>query len=117
MNTKLLGAFGEQSAARFLRQHDYEIFSSNFLISSGEIDIVAFKDNILCFVEVKTRGEGGMFSPAEAVDFRKQENLRSAAAAYINKYKINFDYRFDIVEVIVNNEQKVTSINHIENAF
>ncbi len=117
MNTKLLGAFGEQSAARFLRQQGYEIFSNNFLISSGELDIVAFKNNTLCFVEVKTRGEGGMFSPAEAVDFRKQENLKSAATAYINRYKLKYDYRFDIIEVIVDNAQNVTNINHIENAF
>lgn len=117
MNSKLLGAFGEQSAARYLREQGYDIFSSNFYVNLGEIDIVAFKDDILCFVEVKTRREGGMFPPADAVDFSKKEKLRSAAAAYMSKCTLTYDYRFDIVEVLVNEDLKVTSINHIANAF
>lgn len=117
MNPRLLGAMGEQKAARYLREKGYEIFSSNFSVNSGELDIVAFKDNILCFTEVKTRREGGMFSPAEAVDFNKMENLKTAAAAYMNKYKLKYDFRFDIVEVLVNGDLKVMDINHIENAF
>ncbi len=117
MNPKLVGAFGEQKAARYLREKGYEIFSSNFYIGSGELDIVAFKDSILCFAEVKTRREGGMFSPAEAVDFNKKENLKSAASAYMNKYKLKYDFRFDIIEVLIDEDFNVTDINHIENAF
>lgn len=117
MNTSLLGAMGEQSAARFLRQNGYEIYSCNFYTAMGEIDIVAFKDDVLCFVEVKTRKENAMLSPATAVDYHKRENLKSAASFYINKYSLTNNFRFDIVEVIVNNEFKVISINHIESAF
>ncbi len=117
MNTRLLGAMGEQCAARYLRKKGYDIFSANFSINTGEIDIVAFKDNILCFVEVKTRREGGMFAPAEAVGYSKRENLKSTASAYMNKCGFNYEYRFDIVEVLVDENMKVTSINHIENAF
>ena len=57
MNTKLIGAFGEQTAARFLRYEGYTIYSGNYKTNVGEIDIVAEKDNIICFVEVKTRKE------------------------------------------------------------
>ena len=74
MNSSLLGAFGEQYAARFLREEGYEIWSANYKTDSGEIDIIALKDNIVCFVEVKTRQVGGMLSPATAVDIKKQEN-------------------------------------------
>ena len=52
MNSSLLGAFGEQYAARFLREEGYEIWSANYKTDSGEIDIIALKDNIVCFVEV-----------------------------------------------------------------
>ena len=117
MNTKLLGAMGEQSAARFLRQKGYEIFSCNFYTAMGELDIVAFKDNVLCFVEVKTRQEGTMLSPAEAVGSSKKENLRSAASSYMTKYNLTYDFRFDIMEVLVDHNYNVTSINHIESAF
>lgn len=117
MNPKLLGAMGEQEAARYLRKNGYDILSSNIFIGSGELDIVAIKDSILCFVEVKTRRYGGMFSPSEAVGFEKRENLKSAASVYMSKYNMNYDFRFDIVEVLVDDEFNVTSVNHIENAF
>ena len=117
MDSRLLGAFGEQNAARYLRQQGYEIFSGNFTSSIGEIDIIAFKDNIISFVEVKTRTEGAMYDPADAVDFKKQENIRSTASSYINKYNIEYSYRYDIVEVIVDKNSKIKSINHIKNAF
>ena len=117
MNTKLIGALGEYHAARHLREKGYDIFSGNFSSNTGEIDIVAFKDNVISFVEVKTRTIGAMFSPATAVDVKKQENIRNTAAAYISKYKLENEYVFDIIEVIVDENQKVSSINHIENAF
>ena len=117
MNTRLLGAMGEQSAARYLRQNGYEIYSSNFYTAMGELDIVAFKDGLLCFVEVKTRQEGTMLPPAAAVGHQKIENLRSAASFYMNKYSLKCDFRFDIIEVLTDSNFKVTSINHIKGAF
>lgn len=116
MNSSLLGAFGEQYAARFLREEGYEIWSANYKTDTGEIDIIAQKDNTVCFVEVKTRQVGGMFSPATAVDIKKQENIKSSAANYINKFKIKNKIRYDIIEVLVNGTS-LSEINHIKNAF
>lgn len=116
MNSILLGAFGEQYAARFLREEGYEIWSANYKTKVGEIDIIAKKDDVVCFVEVKTRQAGGMFSPAEAVDFKKQENVKSSAANFINRYKVKNKIRYDIIEVLVN-EKSLLKINHIKNAF
>ncbi len=116
MNSSLLGAFGEQYAARFLREEGYEIWSANYKTDMGEIDIIACKDNIACFVEVKTRQVGGMLSPATAVDAKKQENIKSSAANYINKYKVENKVRYDIIEVLVNGTS-LSEINHIKNAF
>ena len=113
MNSNLLGAKGEQSAARFLRKEGYEIISANYKTLIGEIDIVAQKDNVVCFVEVKTRQEGGMFPPSAAVDIKKQENIKSSVANYVNKYKIKNEIRYDIIEVLVNGNT-VTNINHIK---
>lgn len=119
MNTKLIGAYGEQIAARYLRADKYNILAANFRAGTGEIDIIAEKGKIICFIEVKTRKEGGMFNPAEAVDYHKQNNLRSAASAYINRYKVKSETRFDIIEVLLSEENiyNVKSINHIKNAF
>ena len=116
MNSSLLGAFGEQYAARFLRREGYEIWSANYKTDVGEVDIIAQKDNIVCFVEVKTRQVGGMLPAAAAVDIKKQENIKSSAANYINKFKIKNKVRYDIIEVLVNGTV-LAEINHIKNAF
>ncbi len=116
MNNILLGALGEQSAARFLRSENYRIIAANFKSYVGEIDLVAEKGSYICFVEVKTRQVGGMFAPAEAVDYRKQENIKGSASAFLKKYSTSLKPRFDIIEVLVDGSE-VKSINHIKNAF
>ncbi len=117
MNSRLVGAYGEQLAARYLRINKYKILAANYHTPVGEIDIIAEKKKIVCFIEVKTRKEGGMFSPADAVDFHKEENIRGSAAAYMNKFNLRNKMRFDIIEVILSDNDEVVSINHIENAF
>ena len=117
MNNILLGALGEQLAAKYLRCNKYEIKAANFEAYNGEIDIIALKNGILCFVEVKTRQVGGIASPADAVNVHKQENIKSAASVYMNRWAPKFkEYRFDIIEVFVDGKE-LQSINHIENAF
>lgn len=117
MNSVLLGALGEQLAAKYLRFNKYEIKAANFEAHNGEIDIIAFKDDVLCFVEVKTRQIDGIATPADAVNVHKQENIKSAASVYMNRWAPKFkEVRFDIIEVFVEGKQ-LQSINHIENAF
>lgn len=116
MNTILMGAFGEQTAAKYLRENGYRILSANYRTGAGELDIVAEKGSVLSFVEVKTRAAGGLTEPKDAVDYRKQENLKAAAASYLSRYNYNLTPRFDIIEVLVNNGE-VIKINHIKNAF
>ncbi len=116
MNNNLLGALGEQEAARYLRHEGYVILAANYETYVGELDIVAQKGKKLCFVEIKTRTEGGMTNPADAVDGRKRENIRGSAAAFMNANSLDMKYRFDIIEVFVRDE-KVVKINHIKNAF
>lgn len=116
MNSRLLGAFGEQEAARYLRSKGYKIMTANFRTYVGEIDLIAeTKDNI-CFIEVKTRTEGALLPPSSAVDFHKEKNIEGSALVYINRYKVKKQPRYDIIEIIVN-ENKVVTLNHIEGAF
>lgn len=117
MTTRLVGALGEYTAARELRKKGYDILSTNYSNNVGELDIVAQKLPYICFVEVKTRRGDTMFRPADAVDFHKQENIKSAAASYMNKYKIKALLRYDIFEVYIDEENNVIKTNHIENAF
>lgn len=117
MDAILLGALGEHFAAKYLRYNNYKIKAANFKTYTGEIDLIALKDDVLCFIEVKTRQIGGITSPADAVDIHKQENIKSVASVYINRCAPDFKkMRFDIIEVFVEGKE-LKNINHIENAF
>ena len=113
------GMLGEIYASRYLRDNGYEILSANFKTKAGEIDLVARKEDIISFVEVKTRKAGGLYRPAEAVDHDKQSHVRASAKVYMKASHMEDDrslqLRFDIIEVVVsNNEYKC---NHIINAY
>lgn len=109
------GLIGEMRASRYLRAKGYEIYSANYRSKSGEIDLIAEKDGVLCFIEVKTRRESAYFTPAEAVDRRKEENVKSTAASFLAATKLNMPFRFDIIEVVLGETEY--KIRHIENAF
>lgn len=117
MSKKNLGKFGEDCAAKFLEDSGYTIIARNFRIRSAEIDIIAQKDNVIIFVEVKARSNIRHGLPSEAVNFRKQKKIIEAAGVFLQDE--NFSdcaCRFDVLEVYLNGE-RVREINHIENAF
>ena len=116
MRSDLIGAYGEHLAAKFLRDDNYNIRAANFKTYNGEIDLIAEKNSVICFVEVKTRQIGGITAPADAVNIHKQENIKSAASVYLNKYGNGLEYRFDIIEVFLDGKQ-VEKINHLKNVF
>ncbi len=90
--------------------------TANFRTYVGEIDLIAeTKDNI-CFIEVKTRTEGALLPPSSAVNSHKEKNIEGSALVYINRYKVKKQPRYDIIEIIVR-DNEVVSLNHIEGAF
>lgn len=111
-----LGKKGEDAAAMYLRLKGYRILQRNFHSRYGEIDIIAFKNETVVFVEVKTRGKHPIDTPASAVDIFKQKKIIKTAYFYImNKQLDDVDMRFDVIEVRVCGFG--CKINHIENAF
>lgn len=106
------GKKGERKAVLFLKKHGYKILETNFKNKIGEIDIIAEKDGVIVFVEVKNRSTYRFGRPIEAVDFRKQNKIKKVAEIYLMiKNKYYNDVRFDVVEVSNDN------LEHIENAF
>lgn len=81
----------------------------------GEIDIIAFKDNEVVFVEVKTRTEP-VTDPLEVVDTRRQRRMCHAADAFIDRLSIDLLPRFDIIIVNVAPDGSHT-ITHYPDAF
>ncbi len=116
MTTRLLGAMGEQIAARSLREKGYEIIAANYRTKIGEIDIIATKDKYICFVEVKTRKRGGYLNPRDNVDLAKQKRIKDSAQIYMAYKKFKLYVRFDIIEVLLSDNGS-HEINHIKDAF
>ncbi|MBQ6191086.1 MAG: YraN family protein [Bacteroidaceae bacterium] len=111
-----LGQKGEDMAAQYLEQHGYCILERNWTnMGRKELDIVATKDDVAVFVEVKTRRAGSAQGPLEAVDARKQRRICLAADSFLKANRIDFRSRFDIVAIIYNDEG--SRIEHIEDAF
>jgi putative endonuclease len=97
--TLATGNYGERVAAAFLRRHGYKVLTRNYKTDSGEIDLVCRHDDILVFVEVKTRAHK-VVRPAEAIDARKEEALRNTARRYLSLLdRDDITWRFDAVEV------------------
>ena len=117
MNTRKSGAEFEEMACQFLVSKDYVIRERNFHASKiGEIDVIANKDGIIYFVEVKGRNNNAYGSPAESIDFRKKQKLRLTAQYYLNKYFLsNIEYRFLIIEIF--KEFDKYKINVIDEIF
>lgn len=116
MNARLLGAKGEQIAARYLRDNGYDIVAANYRTAIGEIDIIASKDKYICFVEVKTRNPGGYLQPRDAVGEQKQKRITDSAEIYMAYKKPKKEPRFDIIEVLTG-DGETYEINHIKGAF
>lgn len=111
-----LGHMGEDMAAEYLQQNGYCILNRNWTNKGHkEIDIVATKDEVVVFVEVKTRRVGSATTPVSAVDARKQHRILLAADSYLKAYRIDYPSRFDVVCIIYNDES--SRVEHIENAF
>ena len=116
MSTKVLGSKGEQLGAEFLRKRGYEIIARNFRYERGEIDIIAQKDKLISFCEVKTRKSDSYGRGEDAVDSRKQNQIRKVAEGYIaGKELEGYEFRFDVVVVEI--RRNSTKIRIIEDAF
>jgi putative endonuclease len=109
-----LGKLGEYLALDFLKSKGYEIIQTTYRFKKAEIDIIARLNDIVIFVEVKTRSTNFIL-PEKAVNVKKQNLLMTAANQYIFENKLNGSIRFDIISIVIQKETQ--EIFHIEDAF
>lgn len=120
LTTRQIGQCGEIAAARYLRDNDYDIITANYHTKMGEIDIIAMSpDDVMVFVEVKTRNEVAIANPSEWVTREKQNKIIATALAFVKAYKYDGTSRFDVIEVFIKKggNHNNAKINHIKNAF
>ena len=114
---KDLGDFGERVAGAHLEAKGYRIIATRFRVREGEVDIVAQRDGVVAFVEVKTRRGDAMGTAAEQVGARKAKRLLIAAEAFGQAHpELPAERRIDVIAVDLDGSGRVLSVEHIENA-
>lgn len=109
------GQQGEAAAQRYLVEQGYKILDTNWRMGHLEADIIALKDEVIAFVEVKTRSGETFGEPETFVDLKKQRAYIRLANNYVlqkNRYE---EARFDIISVVIN--ETGLKLNHIPRAF
>lgn len=127
MNNREFGYFGEGVAAEYLASRGFTVAARNYYAAGGELDLVAYDDRFLVFVEVKTRYNGQSLRygrPASAVNSAKRNAVAGAAKQYLFDHPTKLQPRIDVIEIIVSEHRDteggvwyfVDDITHIENA-
>ncbi|HMP31404.1 MAG TPA: YraN family protein [Saprospiraceae bacterium] len=110
------GNIAEDIAFQYLLKLDYKIREINWIKQKAEIDLIAEKENILVFIEVKSRKNSDFGNPATMVTKRKQRLLVSAATQYMDSINYDGNFRFDIITV-TGYDLTRCSLDHFEDAF
>jgi len=112
---KSLGDLGEEKAAAYLMEKGYQIEARNYRFKRNEVDIIARKNELLVFVEVKTKSYSTYGHPEEQVDEKKAARIIEAADQYV--YEVNWlqNIRFDVISIIKKHNDCI--ITHFEDAF
>ena len=111
------GRWGEKLAASHLAKQNYTILEMNTRTPYGEIDLIASKDGMIVFVEVKTRTSAIFGLPEEAINQRKQAHILSSAQYYIQEHPdIEVSWRIDVIAIQRFSGSRPPLITHFENA-
>ena len=109
-----LGAWGEHVAADYLQQKGYTIVERDWHSGHRDIDIIALDENVIVFVEVKTRRNRMFGEPEDAIDYMKLRNLRAAINHYIKFKHLSQDIRLDAITVVGTPDGNEPEISHLQ---
>lgn len=113
MNKRMIGSVFEDIAVTYLLKHDFQILERNYRCKIGEIDIVAKKNHILHFIEIKYRKDETYGNAVYSVTKKKQEKIYRIAECYLLEHMIrpNISISFDVLAITGND------VNYIENCY
>lgn len=118
MSNKTLGDFGEEVAADSLRAKGYRILARNWRTSAGEIDIIAEQNDVIVFVEVKTRTSDLYGTPQDAITQNKRRRIIRSSLVYLTEMDLlDRDWRVDMVAILCGRNWVVTNVEHYENVI
>ncbi len=119
---QIIGKKGEELALQFLIKKGFQKLEINFREGKGEIDIIVKKENVIHFVEVKTRKNNNFGNPESFVSEAQATKIAQTAEFFLEKYeeKINQEFKgfiqFDIISILFEKDI-LKEIVHLEDAF
>ena len=115
-STNQFGELGERIAARWLEQAGWKILARRYRSGRRDIDVVAERDGLIAFVEVKARTGEEFGDPVEAVHRRKQRELTKSAPSWIDRHgREGETYRFDVFGILL--RERRVYVRHVPGAF
>jgi putative endonuclease len=113
------GRRGEEEAYFHLRRLGYVMVARNYRSPRhhGEVDLIGWDGDVLCFVEVKTRTTRAVMPAEAAVDAEKQRDLEHVAREYLRRVAGSPAVRFDVVSVYLEEAAGAPEITLFKNAF
>lgn len=116
VSNREFGKYGEDLAQKYLVENGHTILERNYHYSkNSEIDIISFKENVVHFVEVKTRSQDFFGSPLEAIDAKKLSSIYNCALYYIKNSKLKYKtFQIDAVGILFKDDKNY-EIKFIEN--
>ncbi len=128
---KQIGNIGEDIAEKYLKKHFWRILSRNYVARGGEIDIIAYRNGVLAYFEVKARSNDSFGRPSDAVDAEKISHIKTASrdfeATYCSGGRVPVFYplgiekrrairkkRIDVIEIYLSPDKKSGKVNHIK---
>ena len=121
-----IGKIGEEITARFLMKQGFRVIERNYKVKVGEIDIIAEKDNVIRFIEVKSvkvrdcnKIEGLTISPQDNLTFSKWSKLLLAIEMYTIHKNIQYQtpYQIDLACVYIDTEKKEGRVIIVKNIY
>ncbi len=118
-SAKATGRWGEELAAKYLKDKNYRILEMGYTTRFGEIDIIAEDEQFVAFVEVKTRKNASFAGAREFVNREKQRRLITTANLWLEACECDKQPRFDVIEIYADKGAQTVRpfVRHIKNAF
>ncbi|TET23092.1 MAG: YraN family protein [Candidatus Cloacimonadota bacterium] len=116
-NKRAIGINGEKIASAYVKKMGLTILETNYRQKTGEIDIIAAKNNLIAFIEVKIRQTHQYGHPEEAIDRKKKRRMIRTAKYYLVTHNL-YDkqvVRFDVLAI--QGKESSYDIEYFENAF
>lgn len=119
-----IGEIGENIACMFLMKQGFDVIERNYTKKWGEIDVVAKKDKVVHFIEVKSVSRTNLdsvsdetYRPEDNMHPWKQKRLMRAVETYILDRNIEGDWQFDVACVYLDNENRKAKVKMIEDVI